>query len=603
MTDDFFLDALSAISGAEFEEKPVDIETFVQSEGFLNLPPLSKHQFAAARAMSQIYKLETLETLYGEKRGREIFEDTYQEVILQLAKGSGKNHTTTVALLYVVYLLLCLKDPPKYYGRPSGNNIDIVNMALNADQAKNAFYNPLCAVLKTCRWFDNKYEIKNRHIEFDKNINVYSGNSEHGAAEGLNLFLAILDEISGVDAEGASTDRLKTADGIYEALSATIVSRYSDFGKIIMLSFPRYKGDFIQRKYEEAIAEKEVILRTHTFKLDPNLPDGVEGNEFDIEWEEDHIIRYMMPGVFALRRPTWEVNPIKNINDFAKAFYRNKKEALARFCALPLDSSEDNYFKDRDAIDDALRGRNGVDSNGVFDMTWEPKEDVDYFMHVDLSKVHDRCSVSVAHVDRWVKVEIASAGYKEVHPYVVVDAIRWWKPSKEEPMDFKEVEKFILSVREKGFNVKLVTFDRWNSIDMINSLNKQGIKCELLSVANKHYDDFTSVMYDRRLKAPKLEEFNDELRSLKWIKGKVDHPRSGYKDISDSVCGAIYNAVAGTKPPINKEVEVMTLADMVKKERAEREKKVEADPARNTIDPPRAMPENIASYLKMGRII
>ena len=54
--------------------------------------------------------------------------------------NSGKNETTSVIVCYVVYKLLCLKDPAKYYGKPSGNAIDIINVAINADQAKRNFF-------------------------------------------------------------------------------------------------------------------------------------------------------------------------------------------------------------------------------------------------------------------------------------------------------------------------------------------------------------------------------------------------------------------------------------------------------------------------------
>lgn len=598
-----FNDALNALSGADFEEKPVSLQEFVTSDKYMNLQPLSKHQFTMVQAMSQIYKLETLQALYGEEEGFKVYKQTFVEVILQLAKGSGKNHATTVAILYIVYQLLCLKSPAGYYGKDDDNNIDILNMAINADQARTAFFNPLISRLKKCRWFDGKYEIKNREINFDKNINLYSGNSEHGAAEGLNIIVAVLDEISGVDTEGQSTDKQKTAEGIYNALSATVTSRFADYGKTIMLSFPRYKGDFIQRHYDAAIAEKEVIIRTHTFKLDPELPDGVEGNEFDIEWEEDHITRYVMPKRFALRRPTWEVNPTTKIEDYTYKFYTDMRDSLTRFCALPTDNAEDSYFKDREGLELALTGSNGVDNHGIFAHTWTPKEDTDYYIHVDLSKVHDRCSVAVAHVDRWVRVDIGSANYSEIHPYVVVDAIRFWKPSKTDPMDFKEVEKFIVDVRSRGFNVKLVTFDRWSSHDTMNSLNKQHIQTELLSVANKHYDDFSSLINGRRLTAPQNEEFLQELKDLRWIKGKVDHPRAGYKDISDSVCGAIYNAVSLTMPPATNQVEAVTLADLVRQEEEARINKNIQQRAGSVVDPPRQMPDDIWAFLNAGKVI
>jgi hypothetical protein len=88
----------------------------------------------------------------------------------------------------------------------------------------------------------------------------------------------------------------------------SVNSRFPQFGKLILLSFPRFKNDYIQQRYNEVVAEKEIIIRKHTFKVDEDLPDKTEGNEFSIEWEEDHIISYNTPRVFALKRPTWEIN-------------------------------------------------------------------------------------------------------------------------------------------------------------------------------------------------------------------------------------------------------------------------------------------------------
>ncbi len=51
-----FEDIIDLLGGEEFEEKPVQLEEFVTSEDFLGLPPLSKYQYDAIKAMSQIYK-------------------------------------------------------------------------------------------------------------------------------------------------------------------------------------------------------------------------------------------------------------------------------------------------------------------------------------------------------------------------------------------------------------------------------------------------------------------------------------------------------------------------------------------------------------------
>jgi hypothetical protein len=46
---------------------------------------------------------------------------------------------------------------------------------------------------------------------------------------------------------------------------------------------------------------------------------------------------------------------------------------------------------------------------------------------------------------------------------------------------------------------------------------------------------------------------------------KVDHPRKGSKDLSDAVCGAVYNAIAHTPRNLDEIIEVKTL-DSVRKE-------------------------------------
>ena len=136
-----FNDFLEALKDNHFEETPVDVKTFVESPDYLGQPPLSESQYDIVQAMSQIYRKEDLQKLMGEKEGSQYYDKyTKNEIILQLGKGSGKDFTSTVACAYIVYKLLCLKDPAKYFGKPSGDAIDLINVAINAQQAKNVFF-------------------------------------------------------------------------------------------------------------------------------------------------------------------------------------------------------------------------------------------------------------------------------------------------------------------------------------------------------------------------------------------------------------------------------------------------------------------------------
>lgn len=561
MFDDF----LEALKSDAFEEIPVDAKTFVEGEDYLAQPPLSDIQYDIVEAMSQIYRKEDLIDLMGTEEGTKYYKKyTKNEVILQLGKGSGKDFTSTVACSYIVYKLLCLKDPARYFGKPSGDAIDIINVAINAQQAKNVFFKGFKTKIEKSPWFAGKYNAKAESIEFDKSITVYSGHSERESHEGLNLILAVLDEISGFAQEvGTGNDQGKTADNIYKAFRASVDSRYPDLGKVALLSFPRYPGDFISQRYDQVIADKDVITKTHTFIMNPDLPEDSAGNSLTIEWDEDTILNYKYPGVFALKRPTWVVNPTRKIDDFKLAFFTDMGDAMQRFACIPTFAS-DAFFKQREKIQQAMSIRNPIDSNKRFEETFKPDPDKVYYVHADLAQKHDKCAVAIAHVEKWVNIQVVK-DYEQIAPIVVVDAVAWWEPRVEGPVDLSEVKQWIQNLRRLGFNVGQVSFDRWQSFDIQNELKAIGMRTDTVSVAKKHYEDMAMLVYEDRLVMPAIDLLFEELTELKIIKqNKVDHPRKSSKDLADAVCGAIYGAISHTPRNMNEEVEIHSFRDRPK---------------------------------------
>lgn len=548
-----------------FDQLPVDVKTFVESPDYLNQPPLSKIQYDIVKAMSQVLRLPELEKIYGPVEGARYFKKyTKNEIILKLGKGSGKDFTSTVGVAYMVYILLCLKDPARYYGKPPGDAIDIINIAINAAQAKNVFYKGFKTKIEKSPWFAGKFYAKADSIEFDKSITVYSGHSERESHEGLNLLVAVLDEISGFSQEvGTGNDQGKTADNIYKAFRGTVDSRFPDLGKVVLLSFPRYQGDFISQRYDDVILEKEVVQRSHRFIMNPDIPEDQEGNYLDIDWDEDHITAYKYPGVFALQRPTWEVNPTRKIEDFKLAFYTDLGDAMMRFLCIPTYSS-DAFFKQREKVRAAMTIRNPIDSHRRFEDSFTPDPEKRYFVHADLAQKHDKCAVAIAHVDKWVNIQVIK-DYEQVAPVVVVDAVAWWEPRKEGPVDLSEVKQWIQNLRRLGFDIGLVSFDRWQSFDIQNELKAVGMRTDTVSVGKKHYEDMAMLIYEERLAIPAIELLFEELTELKIMNNnRVDHPRKKSKDLADAVCGAIYGAISHTSRNLNQEIEIHTFRDKPK---------------------------------------
>ena len=557
-----FNDFLEVLKDNIFEENPVDVKTFVESSNYLGQPPLSEIQYNIVEAMSQIYYKKDLENLMGTNDGGAYYDKyTKNEIILQLGKGSGKDFTSTVGCAYLVYKLLCLKDPAKYFGKPSGDAIDLINVAINAQQAKNVFFKGFKTKIESSPWFAGKFYAKADSIEFNKAITVYSGHSERESHEGLNLILAVLDEISGFASEvGTANEQGKTAENIYKAFRGSVDSRFPDLGKVALLSFPRYVGDFISKRYEDVIAEKEILEKKHTFIINPALPEDNPDNTFEINWEEDHIKSYKFPGVLAIKRPTWEVNPTRKIEDFKLSFFTDPGDALMRFACKPTYSS-DAFFKQRDKLEKCMSLRNPIDNNKRFDSSFKPDPEKIYYIHADLAQKHDKCAVAIAHVDKWVNVQVLK-DYEQISPVVIVDAVAWWEPKVEGPVNLSDVKNWIVNLRRQGFNIGMVTFDRWQSFDIQQELKSVGIKTDTVSVAKKHYEDFAMLVYEERVAMPLIPLLLEEMGELKIINDKkVDHPRKKSKDLADAVCGAVFGAISFTPKNVNQEIEVHTFKD------------------------------------------
>jgi hypothetical protein len=291
--------------------------------------------------------------------------------------------------------------------------------------------------------------------------------------------------------------------------------------------------------------------------------------------------------MFALKRPTWVVNPTRQIDDFKLAFFTDMGDAMQRFACVPTFSS-DRFFRQEDKIRSAMSIRNPLDQHRRFDPGFSPDPDKTYYVHADLAQKHDKCAVAIAHVDKWVNIQIGK-DYQQVMPIVVVDAVAWWEPKVEGPVNLSEVKQWIQNLRRLGFNIGMVSFDRWQSFDIQNELKQVGMRTETVSVAKKHYEDMAMLVYEDRLIMPAIDLLFEELIELKIVKqNRVDHPRKSSKDLADAVCGAIFGAISHTPKNQNLEVEVHTFKDRPK---------TVLDTDKDNVIQYKPMPKDVKEYL------
>lgn len=528
--------------------EPVPIQKFVTDKQFLGLPPLSEIQLEIARHITQIFKPETLVQLMGEEAGLDYYQRyTVNEVICQLGKGSGKDHVSRVSLAYISYLLHCLRDPLEYFGKAAGVYIDLVNLAVNAKQAQQVFFDPLKNLLLASPWAnDVGFEPRVQEIFwFDRPVRMFSGHSEAEGWEGYEVLTVVLDEISAFKTDVELKGQLRnkgSASEIYEMARASITSRFPTVGKVVLLSFPRFKGDFIQQRYKSV--------------MDDLKENGQEPKEEKL----GNRGAYREAQSWALKAATWDVNPTRTREEFENEFRRDPIMARARFACEPPEM-EDAYFRDPESVRAAFRFKeNPMDDDGRWKSWFVGSDEHPRFVHVDLGLKRDRAALCMVHCPGFKKIK--TLGGIENLPIIEMDYLQSWKAEANSEIPFASIRATITDLA-KRFTVVSVTFDQWNSADMIQSLRSGNINADLHTVAKKDYDTLSTAIYDGRLRGYWNEILvEDELLKLKLINNtKVDHPTTGSKDLADSVAGATFMCVQNLASDFEIDIEILDEID------------------------------------------
>jgi hypothetical protein len=464
---------------------------------------------------------------------REVFnpERRYREAALVWGIGAGKSYASSIALAYMAYRLLCLKDPQAYYGLAPGSEIAVVNFSVTATQAKRVVFDEVLARMENAPCFAQpgfqRDETINSELRWpDTSVIIFPGNSQAESAIGYNVIAAVVDEAawlpdvsSSVRVAGRTNNsRYDAAEELYNAISKRIKSRgnnrWQRDARFLMISSPRYVGDFIEGKYAEAQNK---------------------------------------PHVYATRLPTWEGPSKARLTgetfqdaklgavpvEYQEDFERDPERARRDLGAQPSDAI-DGFFTDHARLeacyDDTLPNlmfsatRINKDWAGSFGMELR-------YAHVDLALKHDRAGLAIVHHE---------------HGRIVADLVTYFAVSDfaGDEIDLEAIREVLVMLAARGMRFGMVSFDGFQSADSRQLLKKAGIPTALLSVDRntEAYDTLKEWVYAGRLAMPDTERsrvFEQEARRLELVKGtKVDHPRGGSKDVADAVAGAVANAAA-----------------------------------------------------------
>lgn len=227
---------------------------------------------------------------------------------------------------------------------------------------------------------------------------------------------------------------------------------------------------------------------------------------------------------------TWDFNPRVTRETFAEDFAKQPMIAARDLGAEPP-KAQQAAMPDPDLVE-RLANKNRqhpLTEDGAYKEWFVADPTKDYYLHIDMARSHDAVGIGLCHF------EILSAK-------VVVDLIHNIDPTKEWELTFERVFIFVQSLRTRGFNIKKVTFDSWQSYYMLERLINSGFQAEIYSVDKtpEAYDTLISSLTMGRIDYYFQERFVTELKHIKLYHGnRYDHEQGRSKDTSDGVAGAV----------------------------------------------------------------
>lgn len=492
--DSLFKDAKAKELEAKFksiglltiEHKPVDLDTFIFSKDYLGLEMLSPKQ---ARLLIELDNLDP--------------ETCKNEFVVVVGKGGGKDLVASIASLRFCYRLAIEGPPADYTGKHLNLPITSLNIAVNAEQANSVYFETFKNIGKNI-FKKLDCEVKMGEVVFPNNITAVSGHSFAEGLEGYNLFSATLDEIAAFKTEselkGKSIRSKQSAKFIYDMAKSSIKSRFPKTGKLILISYPRFEGDFILQKYQEGLSNPKVYTEFAT---------------------------------------TWEFNPYAKEEDFDSEKERDFKEYCSKYLCLPP-KAKDAYFSEEDRVRAIV--------NPKLPNPWaiSPLERLEnsffgkghtYFLGLDLSLKHDRSGLALCHRETKDNRE----------QKVVIDLLKVWEAPVNGEINFEDIRKFIFMLADRRFRIEMVLLDSFQSADFRQILSKNQIPTETRYSCDKGkqvYDTLKDLINQGKIECVDCKYTKlliDELLGLSLITNtKIDHTDAGSKDLADSTALAVF---------------------------------------------------------------
>lgn len=553
----------------DYAEVPVDILTFVDDNEYLG------HAWHDAEGKSKLYP-------YWRKELKKIFPDnlhtSVNNAIFSGSRGRGKSEVASLIAAYLLHRILCLKDPIGYFHLKPTEKIVFAFMNIKLALAEEIGIAKFQNTLQSSPWFMAHGELEGRtkKVWVPKKFNGQVAidikiGSQSDDLIGLPVYFAFFDEVSFQRNQDVEKQKQKANDMIDTAIGG-MKTRFVHNGKnptlLVLASSKRSDKSFLEEHMKKKLkSEKENVYISDgsVWEVKPKGTYSEEtfkialGNKFlqsMVIPDGDDPEVYLAKGYKIIEAPI----------DFRADFLDDIDRALCDFAGIS--SSSITKYISASAFYELITDRiKNPFTREILEVGNGPDDDAQYYDFFDLTKIDPalKSKPLFIHLDMSVsgdKTGIAGVFIKgkkpSVDPELQSNDLFYSlgfsvsiKAPKGRQISFEKNRNFIYWLKRQGFNIKGITSDTFQSVDTGQALLARGFNYSVLSVDRvdtdricKPYQYFKTTIYEKRLEIYDHKVLKAEVTDLErnLDSGKVDHPDGGAKDVSDAVCGAIFNA-------------------------------------------------------------
>lgn len=553
--------SLQQIYEADYEELPVDIDTFLESPYYLG---------KSTDSGKAIYP-------YWRDAYREIIQKDKVECALGGSIGCGKTTAAVYLMSYFVYRLMCLKNIRQYYGLEGNGPISICFLNNTIKLSQGVAYEKFMSTVATSPWFLERGEVRgtvNIRYKPNKNIDFIVGSSADQII-GRDIFCAILDEVNfnkGADVQFEKNKVLETYNACYGRIKNRFTVNGKCQGRIFLISSKKTEYDFLNQYIDKKMQSPEdskhlFVADAKAFEVKPKgsysgkmfrVAVGGSNLESKIPTDEETTEELVHQGYEVYDVPVELRGDFElDINRFIADHLGISVSEVIKF--IPYTRLEQCY-KDivnpfaKEVFEANLNDSIPIKNHFTPNIVPESVCSKPIFIHIDTSGgKKDNCGLSAIAAMGFVNRNRYSeaSGQDETTKQMLYRHVFsvGLNARKDSEISYQKLVDFLWYLKyEQGWNVKAVSTDGYMGQFLRQQITASiGGEVNYISLdrSPEGYLTFQSILAEQRVAMIKLSLLESEIIRLERnnVTGKVDHPPiDGSKDISDSLAGALYNA-------------------------------------------------------------